>query len=60
MCQVFMCKLCTQQKGTTMKTSRILVVAIIVGWVAAMAVIGYNMMNDNQQTSVKSVNESTK
>lgn len=43
-----------------MKTSRILVVAIVVGWVAAMAVIGYNMMNDNQQTSVKSVNESNK
>lgn len=40
-----------------MKTSRILVVAIIVGWVAAMAVVGYNMMNEDQQTSVKSVKE---
>jgi uncharacterized membrane protein YdfJ with MMPL/SSD domain len=43
-----------------MKTSRILVVAIIVGWVAAMAVVGYNMMNEDQQTSSKSVNESSK
>lgn len=43
-----------------MKASRILVVAIVVGWVAAMAVIGYNMMQDNPQTSAKSVNESGK
>jgi|LauGreDrversion4_2_1035121.scaffolds.fasta_scaffold290653_2 hypothetical protein len=43
-----------------MKTSRILVVAIIVGWVAAMAVVGYNMMNEDQQTSVKSVKETGK
>ncbi len=43
-----------------MKASRILVVAIVVGWVAAMAVIGYNMMNEDQQTSAKSVNESGK
>ena len=41
-----------------MKTGRILVVAIVVGWVVAMALIGYNMMTEDQQTSVKSVNGS--
>lgn len=43
-----------------MKASRILVVALVVGWVAAMAIVGYNMMNEDQQTSAKSVNETQK
>jgi hypothetical protein len=43
-----------------MKSGRILIVVIVVGWVAAMAVVGYRMMNEDSQSSAKSVNESVK
>lgn len=43
-----------------MKSGRILIVAIVVGWVAAMAVVGYRMMSEDQQSSAKSVNEQVK
>ena len=43
-----------------MKTGRILIVVIVVGWIAAMAVVGYRMMTDEPQSSAKSVNESAK
>lgn len=43
-----------------MKSGRILIVVIIVGWIAAMAVVGYRMMNEEPQSSAKSVNELAK
>ena len=36
-----------------MKTGRILIIALVVGWVIAMAVIGYKMVNKDQVTSSK-------
>lgn len=43
-----------------MKTGKILIVALVVGWITAMAIIGYKMVNKDQVTSSKSVNESAK
>jgi hypothetical protein len=42
-----------------MKTGKVLIVAIVIGWVVAMAVVGYKMMSEDTQ-SAKSVNESVK
>jgi hypothetical protein len=36
-----------------MKTGRILIIALVVGWVIAMAIIGYKMVNKDQVTSSK-------
>lgn len=41
-----------------MKSGRVLIVAIVIGWVVAMALVGYKMMDEDQQSSAKSVNES--
>ncbi len=43
-----------------MKTDRILIIVLVVSWVIAMAIIGYKMVNKDQVTSSKSVNESSK
>jgi len=43
-----------------MKTGKILIIALAVGWVIAMAIIGYKMVNKDKVTSSKSVNESGK
>ena len=43
-----------------MKTGKILIIALAVGWVIALARIGYKMVNKDQVNSSKSVNESGK
>jgi hypothetical protein len=43
-----------------MKTGRILIIALVIGWVVAMIIIGYKMMNKDQITTSKSINELAK